>query len=285
MAAASICEVGVSFTAERLSLFAGGRRLLAEASLDIRPGEVHALLGRNGAGKSSLLRLLAGELVPESGRVLLNGRPLSAWTPRQQARMRAVLPQSESLRFGFTAGQVVALGRYASAGPIEREREIVREALALAGVAELADRKYPSLSGGERARVQLARVLGQVWEAPAEGPRYLLLDEPTASLDLAYQHACMDGIRRFAATGAGVLVVLHDPNLALRYADRVTVLLDGAVIGQGPAREVLARPLLERAYGIALDLFDADGMPYIAAHFSPASAPPAAPPSRSPGSG
>lgn len=264
----------MTLSAEQAAYRIDGRELLDRVSLALAPGEVHAVLGRNGAGKSTLLRLLAGDLRAHSGSVTLNGRALSAWTPRDRARRRAVLPQSESLRFGFTAEQVVAMGRYASPQHRpEMELGIVREALQLAGVGELAQRRYPSLSGGERARVQFARVMAQIWEPAADsggegGARYLLLDEPTASLDLAHQHGCLLQARCFAASGVGVLAVLHDPNLALRYADRVTVLEHGRVIGQGPTREVLDRELLERTYGIEIELVHTAGeaLPVVVAH-------------------
>ncbi|WP_029920656.1 heme ABC transporter ATP-binding protein [Nevskia soli] len=265
----------VTLAAEQASYRVDGRNLLDQVSLILVPGEVHAVLGRNGAGKSTLLRLLAGDIQPQGGSVTLNGRALPAWTPRERARRRAVLPQSESLRFGFSAEQVVAMGRYASAQHRpEVEQGIVREALQLAGVADLAQRRYPSLSGGERARVQFARVMAQIWEPPADGAakddgaRYLLLDEPTASLDLAHQHGCLLQARRFAASGVGVLAVLHDPNLALRYSDRVTVLENGRVTGQGPTRELLSRELLERTYGIGIELVHTAGeaLPVVVAH-------------------
>jgi iron complex transport system ATP-binding protein len=266
----------VSLGARDLVYAVDGRRLLDGVSLELRPGQVHAVLGRNGAGKSTLLRLLAGELRPQSGQIVLNGRPLEAWPLRQRARQRAVLPQAESLRFGFTVEQVVALGRYAC--PQHRpevEHALVLEALRMTGVEALAQRRYPSLSGGERARVQFARVLAQVWEPlppeePETGglPRYLLLDEPTASLDLAHQHGCLVQARGFAAGGAGVLAVLHDPNLALRYANRVSVLENGRLLGQGPTREVLTRELLERAYGVGIELLQTAGeaLPVVVVH-------------------
>lgn len=266
----------MSLNARETTYSVDGRRLLDSVSLELQPGQVHAVLGRNGAGKSTLLRLLAGELRPQSGQIELNGRPLEAWTPRQRARQRAVLPQSDSLRFGFTVEQVVALGRFpCPQHRPELERQLVLDALRLAGVESLAPRRYPSLSGGERARVQFARVLAQVWQPlPAEEPetgglpRYLLLDEPTASLDLAHQHACLAQARRFAAGGAGVLAVLHDPNLALRYADTVSVLENGRLIGQGPTPEVLTRGLLERTYGVSVELLQTAGekLPVVVVH-------------------
>jgi iron complex transport system ATP-binding protein len=258
--------MAMSLATERLGYATGGRRLIDGVCLELRPGEVHALLGRNGAGKSTLLRLLAGELAPQAGSVRLEGRPLAAYAPRELALRRAVLPQQETLRLSFTVEQVVALGLYARALARAQERRIARAALEMVGLEALADRKYPSLSAGERQRVQFARVLAQVWE-PTEHPRYLLLDEPTAALDLAHQHDCLLQARCFAASGAGVLVALHDPNLALRYADRVTALVEGRVLVQGPTRAALDRAALETVYQVPIALLHAPGeeLPFVAA--------------------
>ena len=241
----------------------GGQALLRKASIRIQAGEVHAILGPNGAGKSTLLKLLAGELRGTRGELSLDGRPLPQWTPAALARRRAVLPQDEQLGFGFLVEEVVALGRLPCprhAPP--REQELLREALAAAGVAGLWGRRYTGLSGGERRRVQLARVLAQVWEPLAEGPRYLLLDEPTASLDLAHQHACLGTARRFAAQGNGVAVVLHDPNLALAHADRVTLLRGGEVAAAGRPGDVLQAETLHRVFGIDAVLLQPPGWPH-----------------------
>jgi len=240
------------------------RQLLEDVSLTVEPGQVHALLGPNGAGKSTLLRLLAGELEPDRGALELNGRPLHDWSARDRARQRAVLPQSHGLAFGFTAGQVVALGRLpCSQRRPDAEAALVHDALALAGVAPLHDRLYTTLSGGERARVQLARVMAQVWE-PLDGalagtPRFLLLDEPTASLDLAHQHDCLRAVRTLADRGLGVLLILHDPNLALRYADAVTLLRDGRALASGPPAQTLTAETLERIYRVPVRLVRAEG--------------------------
>ena len=255
----------MSLVAENLHYSAGGRPLLQGVSLSVTPGKLHAVLGPNGAGKSTLLRLLSRELAPAQGRVTLNGKPLDEWTPQELARQRAVLPQSESLRFGFTVEQVVALGRLPCAQHApERESEIVRAALALTNTTHLASRLYPTLSGGERQRAQLARVLVQIWEPVDDAPRYLLLDEPTASLDLKHQHDCLRLARDFAARGAGVLVVLHDPNLALSYADEVTLLCCGETIAGGAPAEVLTRERLRQVYGVNAEFVSAGGRRYIA---------------------
>ncbi|MDB5971762.1 MAG: heme transporter ATP-binding protein [Hydrocarboniphaga sp.] len=241
--------------ASQVSVHRGARLLLDSVSLSITPGEVHAVLGPNGAGKSTLLSVLAGDLKPDSGHVTLDDRELAAWSLGSLARRRAVLLQQESLRFGFTAAEVVSLGRLPWGDTHHNtQRRIVDESLAAAGVLELAGQRYPTLSGGERARVQFARVLAQLagdGDTTAEA-RYLLLDEPTASLDLAHQYQCLRQMRRFAAAGGGVLAVLHDPNQAMAYADRVTLLRNGRLIATGKPAEVLTPRQLSDLYGIEL---------------------------------
>lgn len=246
-----------------------GRRLLHDIQLELAAGETLALLGPNGAGKSTLLRTLSGELPATSGTVELNGRPMQAWSGIELARQRAVLPQSSALRFPFEVRQVVALGRHpwGSDGSGEHERSIVEAAMHAAAVTPLAHRRYTHLSAGERARVQFARVLAQVWEAQASGPRYLFLDEPTASLDLAHQHELLAMTRRFAAAGNGVAVILHDPNLAMLYSDRALLLKDGRAIASGPTREVLGTAQIGAAFDIEVELLEREGsdLPWIAA--------------------
>jgi iron complex transport system ATP-binding protein len=245
--------------ARDVSFSVSGKALVQGISISLQPGRVHALLGPNGAGKSTLLKLLAGDLRPQSGAVQLNDRPLLDWTSRERARLRAVLPQQDSLRFAFTVNEVVALGRLACPSQTsQREAQIVREALTAADVQSLSERIYTTLSGGERARVQFARVMAQLWE-PLEGelagaPRYLLLDEPTASLDLSHQHACLKMARCFAARGIGVLAVLHDPNLAMSYSDDTSLLRDGRMLASGSPLETLTAANLEALYGLPVAL-------------------------------
>lgn len=234
---------------------AGGRQLLGGVSIEVRPGELHAVLGVNGAGKSTLLKLLAGDLRPSLGEVHLNGREIRSWPLRQRARLRAVLPQGDNLRFAFSAREVVALGRQAAlSGSPEQESAVVAAAMAEADVLALAERSYLQLSGGERQRVQVARVLAQLTLPPGQPPtpRYLLLDEPTAALDLAHQHACMALLRRGLGSGLGVLAVLHDINLASSYADTVSLLHQGRLLVQGPPAVALTPELLGQAYGGSL---------------------------------
>ena len=240
--------------AQGLSYSAGLRALAHSIDLEIRPGEVLAVLGPNGAGKTTVLRLLAGELPPSRGVVMLDGKPLPHYRAADLARRRAVLPQSESLRFGFLGHEVVALGRYPwGGGAAPSESSIVMEAMRAAGALEFAERRYTQLSGGERTRVQLARVFAQIWDPGDQGPRFLLLDEPTANLDLAHQHEVLGAVRRFASTGVGVVMVLHDLNLAQRYADRVLLLHEGRVHACGRPEEVLTTETIRRVFDVDVD--------------------------------
>lgn len=241
----------------------GGRELLAPCDLKFAAGQVHAILGPNGAGKSTLLRLLSGEWSCSSGQVSLAGRPLPDWPLPELARQRAVLPQMHALSFPFTVREVLRLGRLHAARHSQDE-QILDAALAACGLTRLQQRLYTQLSGGERARVQLARALAQVWDADPARERYLLLDEPTAHLDLAYQHACLQLARDWAARGYGVIVVLHDPNLVLSYADRACLLHQGQVQACGSVREVIVPAQMQAVFGLRTELREsAEGEPWL----------------------
>lgn len=240
--------------ARNITVKVGAKRLLDDVSFEVASGEVVACIGANGAGKSTLLRALCGDARVACGEVSLNNRNLSSIAFGEQARLRAVLPQDSSLAFGFTALEVVLMGRTPHArghAESKRDYDIANLALEATDAAHLTARIYPGLSGGERQRVQLARVLAQIWDAPTTGNRFLLLDEPTSSLDLAHQHHTLAVARRFARERTGVLVVLHDLNLAAQYADRILVLKNGRVLVQGTPAEVLTAGLIHEAFAIA----------------------------------
>jgi iron complex transport system ATP-binding protein len=232
--------------ARELSVVASGRFLLREVSCALGPGELLAVVGPNGAGKSTLLKVLCGDIAPSAGEVALEGRPLRSWKHLEQARRRAVLPQESSLGFPFTALEVALMGRHPHLRGAESAHDvaIAHEALELARARQLADRLYPTLSGGEKQRVQLSRVLAQIWEVPESGSRYLLLDEPTNNLDLAHQHGLLQVAKRLAREGAGVFAVLHDLNLAAQYADRLLLLQAGRVAAVGAPHEVITEALI-----------------------------------------
>ncbi|WP_322022745.1 heme ABC transporter ATP-binding protein [Burkholderia sp. BCC1977] len=268
-------------TAHHLDVARRHHAVLHNLSLSIEPGRVTALLGRNGAGKSTLLKTFAGELtgsaapngVRVTGDITLNGEPLARIDAPRLACLRAVLPQAAQPAFPFSVDEIVLLGRYPHArrggarhSIAHRDRDIAWQALERAGADTLVGRDVTTLSGGELARVQFARVLAQLWpddDAPEAGPRYLLLDEPTAALDLAHQHRLLDTVRTVAREWRlGVLAIVHDPNLAARHADTIALLADGTIVAHGAPRDVMTPAHIARCYGFAVKMVETgDGAP------------------------
>ncbi len=240
----------MSLSARNLSLTLSNTPLLGAIDLDIQPGRITTVLGPNGAGKTSLLRVLGGELQPDTGNVSLNGRKLTEWSPRQRARILAVLPQHSLLNFPFTAAEVVMLGRTPHDSGLEHDREIVTQALKAVDGDYLAERIYTQLSGGEKQRVHLARVLAQIWAPCLEGERFLLLDEPTSSFDLAHQQLTLDVVRNLALQGVGVLMVIHDLNLAARCAHQMILMQCGKIVVAGSPVEVLNQDTIARVFQV-----------------------------------
>jgi iron complex transport system ATP-binding protein len=233
----------VNLTATGIDLDLGEAPILRGVDVSVTAGELVALVGPNGAGKSSLLGVLSGDLAPKAGTVELDGRPVASTPARELARRRAVLLQKQGLAFGFRVEEVVRMGRAPwHRTPAEDDDErVVAEAMAMAEVVPFAARLYPTLSGGEQGRVGFAWVLAQA--APV-----LLLDEPTAALDIRHQETLLGVAREAAGSGSAVVVVLHDLALAAAYADRVCVLSGGRVAADGPPAEVLTGELLSEVY-------------------------------------
>ena len=208
-------------------------------------GEVLALLGPNGGGKTTLLKTLLGLIKPKAGEVRLGGKPLDNYSIRERARVVAYVPQVHISTFAFTVETVVLMGRTAHGSlfsrPSGQDRAVAQAALARFGIAALASRPYTMISGGERQLVLLARAL-------AQEPQFIVLDEPTASLDFGNQGKVMREIRALAKSGHGVLFTTHDPNHALRAADRAYLLREGTRIADGPVATVLNREQLEALY-------------------------------------
>lgn len=239
------------FSIRQLRVSQRGKELLQGLELDIRTGELQVLLGPNGAGKSSLMRVLAGEWQHSHGELLLDGRPLAEISPLEQARRRAVLPQQDGLSFGLRVQELLTLGRYAAKDQSAKTTEVVLSAvMAATQISTLAHHRYPELSGGEQRRVQLARVLAQIWDVPQA---VLLLDEPTQSLDPAHQHAVLSLLRTLATEkGFAVLASLHDLNLASAYAQRISLLRNGQLIASGVPPQQLNAAQLQAVYGHSL---------------------------------
>ncbi|QMV51367.1 heme ABC transporter ATP-binding protein [Ewingella americana] len=235
-----------SLRAENLRLTAGPRCLIDDVSLQLNSGEVVALIGPNGAGKSTLLRLLTGFLPADQGYCELAGKALSDWAPQELARTRAVMRQSSELAFNFSVRQVINLGR-APHGK-GHHAQAVQQVMEQTDCLTLADRDYRELSGGEQQRVQLARVLVQLWQ-PTPTPRWLFLDEPTSALDLYHQQHTLRLLRRLTRESPlAVCCVLHDLNLAALYADRIVLLHQGRVVAFGTPTEVLTAETLGQWY-------------------------------------
>ncbi|HIP99031.1 TPA: heme ABC transporter ATP-binding protein [Candidatus Bipolaricaulota bacterium] len=224
-----------------------GRPVLAEVSLDLPPGELLAVVGPNGAGKTTLLRAISGALPPSAGAVYLDGKELGRLPPREVARRLAVVEQRPQVGFDFTVRQLVELGRLPHLRFPDRltprDAEAVERALAAVGLAEHEGRRFSTLSGGEKQRVFLAVAL-------AQEPRVLLLDEPTAHLDVRHQLELMELVAGRAREGLAVLAAMHDLNLAAAFADRMALLVQGRVLAQGPPEEVLTRDNLRAAFGV-----------------------------------
>ena len=229
----------------------GGTTILDAVTVTIAPGRVTAILGPNGAGKSTLLRAAAA-LLPASGSIDLDGRPIAAMAPRDRARAIGYLPQDAVVHWNMRVRDLVALGRHPHVTSPDEDAAAIVRALDETATTAFADRAVGTLSGGERARVLLARVL-------AGAPRYLLADEPLAALDPAHQVDIVARLRGVAAAGAGVAIVVHDLLQAQLAADDAILLDAGRLVAAGPAAQVLTRAHLERVFGIRLAAIEVDG--------------------------
>lgn len=237
---------------EELTVRLGSRTVLHQVSAKLRPGRVTALLGPNGAGKSSLLRAMLALIPAENGSVTLDGVDVRSLDPRERARRLGYLPQSGELAWNIPARHIVELGRAPHRSPFAAlssvDRAAVDEAMALTDTAQFATRLAGELSGGERARVMLARALAGM-------PDWLLADEPLASLDPAHQVDMLDRLQGLAERGRGVVIVLHDLSHAARIADDVLLLREGRTVASGPAEKVLDPDVLEQAFGVPFSRF------------------------------
>jgi len=241
---------------------------LDDVSLEVPAGACTAIIGPNGAGKSTLLDVLAGRSRADSGVVQFGGRPIADWAPIALATRRAFLPQSLEVAFPIRVIDLVMLGRspYHCKTSAGEDRAAAETALRLTDAWHLRDRSYQRISGGERQRVQLARVIAQVWRpAQQDGePRMLLLDEPTASLDPGHRLAVMRLLRDLTIAGIGVVLALHDLNDAARFADRVILLHQGRILSEGGPAAAMQAEVLTSAYGAQAEIIRmADQAPVI----------------------
>lgn len=248
---ARIAAVGVSVVID-------GQPILADIDLEIRAGEVLALVGPNGAGKSTLLSVLSGDLRPTRGSVTVDGRDIRDIRHLELARLRSVLTQENQVSFPFTVTEVVEMGRspWQRTSSRDDDERAIAEAIKATDVSHLAARRYTSLSGGEKARVSLARVL-------AQGTPTVFLDEPTAALDLRHQEEVMTTAAGLARSGRAVVVVVHDLSLAAAYADRVALVASGRLETAGTPTEVFTAERVGRIYGLPVEVVTQNERPVI----------------------
>ena len=236
--------------ATNISVHLGHKKILHGIDFKAEPGQLTAIVGPNGSGKTTLLRAVTGEAAFD-GQVMLNGQDITRARPWQLASIRGVLPQATPLSFPFTVFEVVRLGL--THGLEAGRDDLVPRALARVGLTGFEGRFFQELSGGEQQRVQLARVLVQVWHPVAEGvARWLFLDEPVSALDIGHQLQVMQIARDFADAGGGVIAVMHDLNLTAMFADSVALISEGHLMAQGTPEEVLCDDRLSAAYRCAI---------------------------------
>jgi iron complex transport system ATP-binding protein len=232
------------------------RTVLHGLSLDIPRGAITAILGPNGSGKTTLLRLLLGVLRPQAGTIHLAGQPQDSYSRRQRSQLVGLVPQDEHIPFDFSVVEYVLLGRAPYLSPLqmpgEADRQVALEALDAAGLAGMEHRALPNLSGGERQLATLARAL-------AQQPQILLMDEPTAHLDLSNQGRLLEIMRGLAAQGVSLVLTTHDPNLAAAVAGFAVLMRSGQVLDAGPAEAVLTAEKLSATYAVPVQVFSVEG--------------------------
>ena len=240
--------------ARGLSLRLGARQVLQDVGLELRPGDCTALLGANGAGKTTLIRALLGFVRPDAGEVRLDGEPLLRQGRRAIARRIAYVPQAHAPTFPYTVREIVGMARAPASGwggrPTAEDEAAIAGALERLSISAFAERSYAELSGGERQAVLVARAL-------AQGAQVLLMDEPSASLDLGQQARLMHLLGGLAAEGRAILMSTHQPELALRWFNRAVLLHQGEVLADGPPKTILTPEALARLYGVEVRLVEA----------------------------
>jgi iron complex transport system ATP-binding protein len=243
---------------KNLTYLIGKKELLKDLSFQAKPGELLAILGANGAGKSTLLKLLSKEISPTSGSIEFYGKNLQLYKLPELAKQRAVLSQQNTISISFLVSELVMMGRYPhfDQHPTPTDIEIVRTVMVETGIEDLSQRDYNTLSGGEQQRVQLARVLAQIYDCKNA---CLFLDEPTNGLDLLYQQQIMELARRLANRGYCVICILHDINFASRFADRILMLKNGEKVAVGLPNEVINKENIYKTFRININLMACEG--------------------------
>ena len=230
----------------------GKKLILSDINIEFHPGEFNMILGPNGSGKSSFLKIFSGEVNHFEGTVLYANRKIRDIKKEELAKIRAVMSQQPELNFPLMVDEVVMMGRYPhfSFNPNKKDITICNEVMERMNLQAFRDRNYLTLSGGEKQRVQYARVLAQIWEKPANGCRYLFLDEPLTSLDINYQQEFLQIAREFTRNDTVLIAVMHDINLAIQFADKLFFLKEGELVAQGKPIDILSEALIEKVFDV-----------------------------------
>ena len=230
----------------------GKKLILSDINVEFHPGEFNMILGPNGSGKSSFLKIFSGEVNHFEGTVLYANRKIRDIKKEELAKIRAVMSQQPELNFPLMVDEVVMMGRYPhfSFNPNKKDITICNEVMERMNLQAFRDRNYLTLSGGEKQRVQYARVLAQIWEKPANGCRYLFLDEPLTSLDINYQQEFLQIAREFTRNDTVLIAVMHDINLAIQFADKLFFLKEGELVAQGKPIDILSEALIEKVFDV-----------------------------------
>lgn len=239
--------------AENISYKIGQAILLKETSVAFTDGQFHVMMGANGAGKSTLLKILAGTYKPSSGSVLLEDKELTSFNNNALATKRAVLSQHYHLAFPITVEEIVLMGRYPyfATQPSANDKAVCKDAMQLMDVLHLAQRDYTTLSGGEAQKVQMSRVLSQIGEITADDKKVLYLDEPVSHLDMKYQHQLLAAAKNLCQSGVTVVAVLHDINLALKFADRMLFMKKGEIRYDLSEPHQLSTEIIEEVFDVS----------------------------------
>lgn len=239
--------------AQNITVTVGKKNLIQDINLSIQPGNIYMLLGPNGSGKSTLIRALTGMMEPSTGDTYYNDKSLADWDEMALARRRAILSQGVDMSFPLRVWEVIQMGRYPHTGTTAARNNgaILAEVIRLFELETFLDRNYLTLSGGEKQRVQFARVMAQIWDVPADEPRYLFMDEPLTFLDINHQLDMLRLLRQIVDDRTVCLVSMHDLNLALHYGDGFLLLQQGKLVATGDADTVLSIAYLQQVFGIS----------------------------------
>lgn len=243
---------------ENIKYHIGKKQILNGISAEFYPGEFNMILGPNGSGKSTFLKIFSGEINQYSGSVLYNGEKIGLYKKEELAKQRAVMSQQPELNFPLMVEEVVMMGRYPhfTFSPNKKDEEICNEVMEQMNLHSFKERNYLTLSGGEKQRVQYARVLAQVWEKPPTGYRYLFLDEPLTSLDINYQQEFLQVASKFKEHNIVLIAVMHDINLAIQYADNLFFLKEGELMAHGKPKDILTEKLIREVFNVPVTIIN-----------------------------